>query len=309
MLNFPLKYKFKKNLKIKFNMRFLFKIWSAFLTSISIHACIELKKNAEEHTFCHKSQTLNIVVPMAGDDSLFRQAGFLEPKPFISLKGKKMISWVIENILPKRSIENIQKLKFHFLIKKAQLETGRFDHIFKEILSGIEFKLHSVNLPTQGAACTVLLAQDEIDNDEPLIIVNSDQFIEWDPDNFYDLLVNSSHDGIILTFNQPNTMDQRWSFVRIDESRLVAEVQEKKWISPHAAVGLYGWKKGSDFVKFAKKMILKGRKVRNEFYLCPVYNEAILDGKKIGIEICDRMWSLGYPDDLEIFRNYIERGL
>jgi hypothetical protein len=93
-------------------MRFLFKIWSAFLTSISIHACIELKKNAEEHTFCHKSQTLNIVVPMAGDDSLFRQAGFLEPKPFISLKGKKMISWVIENILPKRSIENIQKLKF-----------------------------------------------------------------------------------------------------------------------------------------------------------------------------------------------------
>jgi hypothetical protein len=56
-------------------------------------------------------------------------------------------------------------------------------------------------------------------------------------------------------------------------------------------------------------MILKGRKVRNEFYLCPVYNEAVLDGKKIGIEICDRMWSLGYPDDLEIFRNYIERGL
>jgi hypothetical protein len=46
-------------------------------------------------------------------------------------------------------------------------------------------------------------------------------------------------------------------------------------------------------------MIAKNLRVNNEFYVCPVYNEAIADGKKIRVKNVQRMWSLGTPDDLE----------
>jgi hypothetical protein len=41
--------------------------------------------------------------------------------------------------------------------------------------------------------------------------------------------------------------------------------------------------------------------VNNEFYVCPVFNEAILDDKKIVTYDVDKMWGLGTPEDLEVF--------
>jgi hypothetical protein len=82
-------------------------------------------------------------------------------------------------------------------------------------------------------------------------------------------------------------------------------VAEKDPISTHATVGFYYWKKGSDFVKYAEQMINKNIRVNNEFYVCPVYNEAILDNKKILNFQVDKMWGLGTPEDLEYFiKNY-----
>lgn len=284
-------------------------IFTALVKLINLQASLIEDKNYTNNFLTQSEhKTLHVVIPMAGDSTIFREAGYREPKPFILLAGKKMIAWVVENVLPKKSVPNIKYFKFHFVLKKTHLDAYNVEALFKEIFPGIDFTLHPVNSPTQGATCTVLLAKDEIDNNDPLIIVNADQFIDWNPDHFYNELVNSKHDGIILTFNQPNSEDERWSFAKIDENKLVVEVQEKKWISPYAAVGLYGWKKGSDFVKYAKEQIEKEQRVRNQFYLCPVYNEAILDKKKIGIEICHRMWSLGYPSDLEEFRLFLGKG-
>ena len=81
----------------------------------------------------------------------------------------------------------------------------------------------------------------------------------------------------------------------------ITEVAEKKVISNHATVGIYFWKKGSDYVKYAEKMIKKNIRVKNEFYVCPVFNEAIKDNKKIIIENIEEMWGLGTPEDLEVF--------
>ena len=81
----------------------------------------------------------------------------------------------------------------------------------------------------------------------------------------------------------------------------VTEVAEKNPISDDATVGFYYWKRGSDFVKYAKQMIEKNIRVNNEFYVCPVFNEAIADGKKIKAFHIDKMWGLGTPEDLEKF--------
>jgi hypothetical protein len=48
-------------------------------------------------------------------------------------------------------------------------------------------------------------------------------------------------------------------------------------------------------------MISKNIRVNNEFYVCPVFNEAIQQGKKITTKNCHRMWGLGTPHDLNYF--------
>jgi len=105
-------------------------------------------------------------------------------------------------------------------------------------------------------------------------------------------------DGSILTFE---AIHPKWSYAKVDENNLVTEVAEKKVISKNATTGIYYWKKGNDYVKYAEQMIKKNIRVNNEFYVCPVFNEAILDKKKIIIDQVDKMYGLGTPEDLNNF--------
>jgi hypothetical protein len=52
-------------------------------------------------------------------------------------------------------------------------------------------------------------------------------------------------------------------------------------------------------------MIQKNIRVNNEFYVCPVFNEAISDNKTIKAFNIEKMWGLGTPEDLDFFiKNY-----
>ena len=95
----------------------------------------------------------------------------------------------------------------------------------------------------------------------------------------------------------------KWSFAKLDKNGYVSEVAEKKPISNIATVGVYYWKKGSDYVKYAEQMIDKDVRTNNEFYVCPVFNEAICDDKKIKVFPIEKMWGLGTPEDLERYVN------
>ena len=46
-------------------------------------------------------------------------------------------------------------------------------------------------------------------------------------------------------------------------------------------------------------MIEQNSRTNGEFYVAPVYNWAILDGKKIGIGMVDEIYELGTPEYLE----------
>jgi hypothetical protein len=81
----------------------------------------------------------------------------------------------------------------------------------------------------------------------------------------------------------------------------VTEVAEKNPISTDATVGVYYWKHGADYVKYAEQMIAKGIKTNNEYYVCPVFNEAIAAGKHIKAWEVDEMRGMGTPEDLDAF--------
>ena len=235
-----------------------------------------------------RDKKLNVLIPMAGSGSRFSAAGYTFPKPLIEVRGKPMIQVVVENL-------NIEA-NYIFLVQKDHYETYNLKYLLNLIAPNC--KIVQVDGLTEGAACTTLLAKEYIDNDAPLVMANSDQFVEWNSNECMYAFSADSIDGGILTFTATHP---KWSYAKLDENGFVSEVAEKKVISDEATVGIYYWRHGSDYVKYAEQMIEKNIRTNGEFYTCPVFNEAIGDGKKIRVKNIDKMWGIGTPEDLNYF--------
>ena len=239
-----------------------------------------------------KLSNFNILIPMAGEGSRFKSAGYSFPKPMIDVNGKPMIQLVVDNLG--------FDANFIYVVRKEHYDNFNLKNFLNLITPNCEIII--VDKLTEGAACTTLLAENYIDNDNPLIIANSDQFMEWNPVDFYYKMIETKADGGILTFRSTHP---KWSYVKLNSSNNVIELKEKDVISDIATTGVYYYRKGSEYVKYAKQMIEKNIRVKNEFYVAPVYNEYILDNKKIKTYDVDKMWGIGVPEDLEYFiKNY-----
>lgn len=235
---------------------------------------------------------LNIVIPMAGRGKRFADAGYALPKPLIPIHGVPMIRLVIANLAP------ACPHRFHFLVLGEQVERHGLDARLQEWAPGSEIVV--VDRVTDGAACTVLLARDLIDDDTPLMIANCDQYIDTDIDAYLESL--GSADGLIMTMWAD---DPKWSFVRRDAEGRVVEVVEKEVVSNEATVGIYNYRRGADFVAGAEAMIAADIRVNGEFYVAPVYNEIIRRGGEVCCHGIGRagagMHGIGTPRDLRDF--------
>lgn len=238
-----------------------------------------------------KDEKMNVLIPMAGAGSRFEKAGYTFPKPLIEVNGKPMIQVVVENL-------NIEA-NFIFVVQKDHREKYNLDSFLKLLQPNC--KIVETDGLTEGAACTALLAKEHIDNNGPLFFANSDQFVEWDSNEFFYKMNETDSDGGIVSFKATHP---KWSFAKVSQEGIVTEVAEKNPISDNATVGFYYWKKGSDFVKYAKQMIEKNIRVNNEFYVCPVFNQAVEANLKIRLFEIEKMWGLGTPEDLNNYLNF-----
>ena len=239
---------------------------------------------------------MKILIPMAGEGSRFFKEGYTFPKPLIDINGKPMIQKVVENLY--------FDAEYIFLVRKEHLKKYNGIRSTLERITKGRFKIVEVDGLTEGAACTALLARDYINNDDDVLIANSDQFVQYSPENFKCLKEMTDADAIVYTFE---AVHPKWSFVKINSEGIITEVAEKNPISNIATCGIYWYRKGSDFVKYADRMIEKNIRVNNEFYIAPVYNELIQDGKKLIPFFVHSMWGLGTPEDLNAFiKNNIE---
>ena len=254
-----------------------------FMEMINEFSKQETKKNVP-----WRNKKMNVLIPMAGAGSRFANAGYTFPKPLIEVNGKPMIQVVVENL-------NIDA-HFIFLVQKEHYQKYNLKQLLNLIAPGCD--IIQVDGLTEGAACTTLLAKELIDNDEPLLMANSDQFVEWNSNECLYAFTADAIDGGIVTFKATHP---KWSFAKIGDDGFVEEVAEKNPISDNATVGIYFWKKGSDYVKYAEQMISNNIRTNNEFYVCPVFNEAIADNKKIRVKQIEKMWGIGTPEDLNYF--------
>ena len=233
---------------------------------------------------------------MAGSGSRFANRGYTKPKPFIDVLGKPMIVRVLDNLY-------CQETRYILITRKEHIEqeNGLVEKIKKDYPAVIFLPIDHL---TEGAACTVLHAREFINNDEPMIIANSDQIVDVNFQDYVNDCLEQDLDGSIMTFKDPEK-STKWSFARINNNDLVEEVQEKVPISDLATVGIYMFHRGRDYVDAAVDMIVQNDRVNNEFYVCPVYNYAIKNGKNFCVYDIpfESMHGLGTPEDLKTFFN------
>lgn len=131
---------------------------------------------------------------------------------------------------------------------------------------------------TSGAACTALLACEEIENEAELLIMSSNEYYDASLEQIIEAFRRADADAGVITFK---SIHPRYAFARLNHDNEVVEVAEKNPISPHAITGTFWFRCGSEFVKAAKNMIRKDAKANDAFFIAPSLNELILAGKRV----------------------------
>ena len=216
---------------------------------------------------------INILIPLAGSNQFFSEAEYPFPKPLIEINGKTMIEQVINNF------DSIKKEKqFIFIVNSDDCKKYHLDNVLN-LLTDHSCKLIRINNETKGAACSAMMAIEYIDNEIELIIANSDQIFDENLDDI--VAAFKDVDGGVITFD---SVHPRWSYARLDADGYIVEMAEKRPLSRHAVAGFYYFKKGSDFIENAKRMIGKDASVNGLYYVAPTFNEMVLKNKKLIIK-------------------------
>jgi len=240
---------------------------------------------------------IQIIVPLAAIKAFSKDVDYAFPLPLIDVKGKVLIQYVLENL----GSLNEEK-QFIFIINESDSNKYHIDNTLRQLVDNSTFIY--LKEKTKGSVCSVLMAVDEIVPDLECIIVNSDQFIDFDYDNVVKKFRDDDVDGGVITFN---SLHPRWSYVRV-ENEYVVETAEKNPISNNAIAGFYYFKKSQFFIDAAFKTILNDVNYQNKYYTSSVYNQMILDGKKVkNFPITtDRYHSFYSPEKIKDFEIFLK---
>lgn len=209
---------------------------------------------------------MNIVIPMAGLGSRFIKAGIKIPKPLIEVNGITMIEHAVKSL-------NIKGNYFFITRKYVNSDYNlKLEQIFNNL--GISFTEIRLDYDQNGAADAALAAKEYIDNDEPLIITNCDQILQWDSNKFLSSVQSSNVDGAVVLYKSNSNKD---SFAKIVDGKII-KIVEKDPISDDALIGVHYWKRGKDFVTSANMSLMDHAWNTKESYVSETYNHLINEG-------------------------------
>lgn len=211
---------------------------------------------------------INILLPAMGTSTFYKDSFF--PKPLYEINGKTMLELVVDNY------KELNPKQYIFVFSDEDCMRFHLDSSAK-LLSPAS-KVIRLKNQTAGALCTCLMSIEYIDEDEALIIANSDQIINVNYKEVIESFKKNDDDAGIICFSN---IHPRWSYARIAGDEVI-EVAEKRPLSKNAIAGFYYFRKGKDFIEAAKKAIMKQNNLDGKYYISAAINELILMGKKIG---------------------------
>lgn len=239
---------------------------------------------------------MNVIIPIAGANLPVEETGYM--KSLQEIERKTILQCSIE------SLATLNNAHFIFVVKREDINKYHIDNIVK--LLRPEADIVVAEGETMGAACTCMLAIDNIELDIPLLIVGSDQLLTIPANIVIDDFEKNDYDAGVVIFDD---VHPRWSYVRIDQNGHVIEAAEKRPISKNATAGFYYYKKAKDFFEAAKQMILKNASVNGKYYICPAFNEMILQQKVIGTFKIkkEQYYNFNHSAGIEAYKEFLKK--
>jgi dTDP-glucose pyrophosphorylase len=213
---------------------------------------------------------LKIIIPLGGSSDLFSSAGYYYPKPLIEVKGIPMIEMVLQN-----PMKITADKKFIFIIKEEECSKFHLDNTLKILVKdSIVVKIKN---ETQGGLCSVLMAIDEIQDEDELLILNGDQIVDYNFSTIIEYWKSKHADAGIVIFK---SVHPRWSYARVIDN-IVIQTAEKNPISNNAIAGIYYFKNAKLFFESSFSVIKNDVKLDEKYYISPVINEYVLKNKSV----------------------------
>ena len=254
-------------------------------------------------------RTLHIIMPMAGEGSRFKDAGYDVPKPLIKFEGKELYRHALESLNFNKWIKWVKlDIKYTFIVRKEFIDIYNIDKEIQKYYPNAN--ILSVEKTTRGALETLMLAKDLIDNEDYVISMDCDIKFECQSyiHQIWERCLYDSYIPMVLTFYSKNSI---YSFIHPVNQKYGDYLVEKNPISTYACGGCYCLGTGEN-LKLAASHYIKDFEEKNieskELYLSGVYNY-IINIIKANVQIVDmnmhydHYWSFGTPYDLEHY-NY-----
>lgn len=254
---------------------------------------------------------MNILIPMAGAGSRFAEVGYKVSKPAIPTydkrTGKKLPMVVCATLdLPEVKEDGSNVI----YVERDFHKTNGTESAILECFPRAKFI--TVDHLTEGQACTCMLAKDDINNDEPLLIAGCDNGMEFDTEKFAEYVDEA--DVLVFTYRHNEAVmanPNAYGWMIVDEDDNITGTSIKKAISDnpmedHAVVATFWFKQGSIFVEATEKMLAENDRINNEFYVDQVAKHVLDLGYKAKVFEIDRYIGWGTPADYELYQKTFE---
>lgn len=214
---------------------------------------------------------MKILVLAAASDAFDTQDGGY-PLCLSEIDGVPLIERLVDRLRP------LQNDRFIFALRADDVQRFRLDSSVALLTQ--RPAIVKVSASTQGSACTALLAIAHLDPEEELLVVSANELVDVNFAEVIDGFRRANLDAGTIVFP---SIHPRYSYVRLDEHELVTEASQRDPISRDATVGVFWYRRGADFMNAAMAMIRKGADTEGQYFLCPTFNELLLQQRRIGV--------------------------
>lgn len=229
-------------------------------------------------------------MPMAGEGSRFKNAGWTTPKPLIELKGKPLFVRAIESV----KVDGAP-MKYSLIVRQEHIDEYGINNGIEAILP--DANIYSVQKTTRGAVETCLVAETGIADDDAVVVMDCD--LEFRSEAYRKIIEECLKDenatgGALVSFESDLP---KYSYAEIDGNGNVVRTAEKEVISNHALCGAYFFASGKEFKEVAHQL-LDAPMEKPEFYVSLLYNRLLAQGDTVKLAPMEMYHSYGTPEEL-----------
>lgn len=227
---------------------------------------------------------MKIIIPLCGKGQRFKDAGYTNEKPFITVFEKPIIQYVFDM----------------FKCEEVYVFTNLKSELFENVPSNVTI-IH-INQETKGAVETLWLGLSKVDIDGECLIVDGDAFYTFDIVSKCRALTSN---GVVYfeTINEKPV----YSYIELDKEGTITKIREKEKISNNANTGAYFFKEAKILKRYCNIVLDQNITFRGEPYISCVIDKMISNSYHFtGINIDPICFKcLGTPKQLNEYKQNV----